>query len=86
MNFLFKDQFQYPYIKVKKNKKTEKLNKEHINSKMSFFPDLSYVIEEIRLIKIFEEKKILCNYSNYYHVKYLEEREKGIHNVKNLSI
>ena len=86
MNFLFKDQFQYPYIKVKKNKKTEKLNKEHINSKMSFFPDLSCVIEEIGLIKIFEEKKILCNYSNYYHVKYLEEREKGINNIKNLSI
>ena len=86
MNFLFKDQFQYPYIKVKKNKKTEKLNKEHINSKMSFFPDLSYVIEEIGLIKIFEEKKILCNYSNYYHVKYLVEREKGINNIKNLSI
>ena len=53
---------------------------------MSFFPNLSNVIEEIGLIKMFNEKKLLCDYSNYYHVNYLINREKGINNIKNLSI
>ena len=53
---------------------------------MSFFPDLSSIIEEIGLIKMFDEKKTRLDYSNYSHVIYLIEREKGINNIKNLSI
>ena len=81
MNLLFEEQ----YIKIEKINKKDIL-KENPNLKMSFFPNLSNVIEEIGLIKMFNEKKILCDYSNYYHVNYLINREKGINNIKNLSI
>ena len=84
MNFLFEEQF--PYIKIKKHKKREEIKKENETSKMSFFPDLSSIIEEIGLIKMFDEKKTRLDYSNYSHVIYLIEREKGINNIKNLSI
>ena len=84
MNFLFEEQF--PYIKIKKHKKREGIKKENETSKMSFFPDLSSIIEEIGLIKMFDEKKTRLDYSNYSHVIYLIEREKGINNIKNLSI
>ncbi len=83
MNFLFEEHF--PYIKIEKTKKKEILNK-NSSLKMSFFPNLSTVFEEIGLIKMFNEKKILCDYSNYYHVNYLINREKGINNIKYLSI
>ena len=83
MNFLFEEYF--PYIKIEKTKKKEILNK-NSSLKMSFFPNLSTVFEEIDLIKMFNEKKILCDYSNYYHVNYLINREKGINNIKYLSI
>ncbi len=84
MNFLFEEQF--PYIKIKIDKKREEIKKENKNSQMSFFPYLSSVIEEIGLIKMFDEKKTKLDYSNYYHVIYLINREKGINNIKNLSI
>ena len=79
MNFLYDSTF--PYITIKQNKK-----KEIIKNEMSFFPNLSKVIEEIGLIKIFNDKKIICDYSNFYHVTYLMERKKGITNIKDLSI
>ena len=81
MNLLFEEL----YIKIEKINKKDIL-KDNPNLKMSFFPNLSNVIEEIGLIKMFNEKKILCDYSNYYHVNYLINREKGINNIKNLSI
>ena len=84
MNFLFEEQF--PYIKIKIDKKRKEIKKENKNSQMSFFPYLSSVIEEIGLIKMFDEKKTKLDYSNYYHVIYLINREKGINNIKNLSI
>ena len=83
MNFLFEDHF--PYIKIEKIKKKEILN-DNPNLKMSFFPNLSNIIEEIGLIKMVNEKKNLCDYSNYYHVNYLINRTKGINNIKYLSI
>ena len=55
MNFLFEEYF--PYIKIEKTKKKEILNK-NSSLKMSFFPNLSTVFEEIGLIKMFNEKKI----------------------------
>ena len=79
MNFLYDSTF--PYITIKQNKK-----KEIIKNEMSFFPNLSKVIEEIGIIKIFNDKKIICDYSNFYHVTYLMERKKGITNIKDLSI
>ena len=79
MNFLYDSTF--PYITIKQNKK-----KEIIKNEMSFFPNLSKVIEEIGIIKIFNDKKIICDYSNYFHVNYLINREKGINNIKKLSI
>ena len=56
MNLLFEEQ----YIKIEKINKKDIL-KENPNLKMSFFPNLSNVIEEIGLIKMFNEKKILCD-------------------------
>ena len=56
MNFLFEDHF--PYIKIEKIKKKEILN-DNPNLKMSFFPNLSNIIEEIGLIKMVNEKKNL---------------------------
>ena len=84
MNFLFEEQF--PYIKIKIDKKRKELKNDNENSKMSFFPYLSSVIEEIGLIKMFDEKKTILDYSNYFHVNYLINREKGINNIKKLSI
>ncbi len=83
MNFLFEEHF--PYIKIEKIKKKEILN-DNPNLKMSFFPNLSNIIEEIGLIKMVNEKKNLCDYSNHYHVNYLINRTKGINNIKYLSI
>ena len=75
---------QISIIQISKNSKEEKFKRN--NNSQNLFPKLSEIIEEIGRIKMINEKRILCDYSNYYHVKYLIEREKGIENIKNLSI
>ena len=73
-----------PIIQISKNKKEENFK---INNNSHFlFPQLSEIIEEIGVIKMIEDKRILCDYSNYYHVKYLIERKKGIETIKTLSL
>jgi len=56
------------------------------NNKITFFPYLSNIIKEIGIIKLINDNRILINYSNLNHVKYLIKREKGIKNIKKLAI
>ncbi len=84
MKTYFKNEFDL--IEISKTKKNEEIKIKNENNSPNLFPKLSSIIEEIGLIKMINDKRNLCDYSNYYHVKYLIEREKGIKNIKNLSI
>jgi hypothetical protein len=75
---------EFDLIQISKSK-TEIKSKDK-NKFPNLFPKLSNIIEEIGLIKMINDKRILCDYSNFYHVNYLIERKKGIENIKNLSI
>ena len=75
---------EFDLIQISKTK-TEIKSKDK-NKFPNLFPKLSNIIEEIGLIKMINDKRILCDYSNFYHVNYLIERKKGIENIKNLSI
>ena len=84
MKTYFKNEFDL--IEISKTKKNEEIKIKNEKNSPNLFPKLSSIIEEIGLIKMINDKRNLCDYSNYYHVKYLIEREKGIKNIKNLSI
>ena len=83
MKTYFKNEFDL--IEISKTK-TNEIKSKNVNNSMNLFPKLSSIIEEIGLIKMINDKRNLCDYSNYYHVKYLIERKKGIENLKKLSI